>query len=612
MRAIAVVDRARAASRASDAVAPSSRVVAIVVVVVASSSSIGEAARAAPQPRHAIARRARRRAARATRGRGAARARVRRRARRVDSIRHSVARAMSTPRKRARDDDGDGDGDGDDDDGDDDAGATRRPLVVDARDATLPDAALWDEHAERGDADALFEHLIAPLDAATFATCVDARAVCVRRGGRAHYGTGWMTLEAAARATRDGETRYGVDVDVTSYVDGARRTHNTNGDAGREDDDEEDDGRGLVDADAVWTRRFGEERRSVRLLHPQTRCDATWKILATLERYFECACGCNVYVTPANSQGFAPHYDDIDAFVLQIEGAKRWRVYEPFEDETHPRTSSRNFTQEEIATQRVVFDDVLEAGDFLYLPRGWIHQAECSSSTHSVHATLSTNQSNAPADALEIALHNALASTIDGRAELRRSFVSTRNDERRRDAALEGLGEELRAFASELQGDFGAALVEHACASLEARFMMQRCPPPDSHLLRSKARCTGDVAAAALRSGARTRVASQIEGAPFSILRESAATTLFHPFQNRRDGAHVRVLGVDSADEDGLGLGRVVAPSDVDDERLDELLNAARSGDAFEIARNNSREDSFLELVCELVRFGALAALEEP
>ena len=65
---------------------------------------------------------------------------------------------MSTPRKRARDDDGDGDGDGDDDDGDDDAGATRRPLVVDARDATLPDAALWDEHAERGDADALFEH----------------------------------------------------------------------------------------------------------------------------------------------------------------------------------------------------------------------------------------------------------------------------------------------------------------------------------------------------------------------------------------------------------------------------------------------------------------------
>ena len=515
---------------------------------------------------------------------------------------------MSTPRKRARAGDGAGARDDDDgDDGDDDDGDARRPLVVDARDATLPDAALWDEHAERGDADALFEHAIAPLDAATFATCVDRRAVCVKRGGRAHYGS-WMTMEAVTRATRDGEARYGVDLDVTSYVDGVRRTHNRNSDAGREADDEDDDVGELVDADAVLTRRFGEERRSVRLLHPQTRCDATWKILATLERYFECACGCNVYVTPASSQGFAPHYDDIDAFVLQIEGAKRWRVYEPFEDETHPRTSSRNFTQEEIATQRVVFDDVLEAGDFLYLPRGWIHQAECSSSTHSVHATLSTNQSNAPADALEIALNNALASTIDGRAELRRSFVSTLNDERRRDAALEGLGEELRAFASELQGDFGAALVEHAYASLEARFMMQRCPPPDSHLLRSKARCTGDVAAAELRSGARTRVASQIEGAPFSILRESPATTLFHPFQNRRDGAHVRVLGVDSADEDRLG--RVVVPSDVDDERLDELLDAVRSGDALEIAKTNFRENNFLELVCELVRCGALAALD--
>lgn len=28
-------------------------------------------------------------------------------------------------------------------------------------------------------------------------------------------------------------------------------------------------------------------------------------------------------------QGFAPHYDDIDAFVLQLEGCKRWRRAEP-------------------------------------------------------------------------------------------------------------------------------------------------------------------------------------------------------------------------------------------------------------------------------------------
>ena len=35
------------------------------------------------------------------------------------------------------------------------------------------------------------------------------------------------------------------------------------------------------------------------------------------------------YLTPPETQGFAPHYDDIEAFILQLEGKKRWRVYAP-------------------------------------------------------------------------------------------------------------------------------------------------------------------------------------------------------------------------------------------------------------------------------------------
>ena len=35
------------------------------------------------------------------------------------------------------------------------------------------------------------------------------------------------------------------------------------------------------------------------------------------------------YLTPAGSQGFAPHYDDIEAFVLQLEGRKEWKLYSP-------------------------------------------------------------------------------------------------------------------------------------------------------------------------------------------------------------------------------------------------------------------------------------------
>ncbi len=35
------------------------------------------------------------------------------------------------------------------------------------------------------------------------------------------------------------------------------------------------------------------------------------------------------YLTPPATQGFAPHYDDIEAFILQLEGKKNWKLYSP-------------------------------------------------------------------------------------------------------------------------------------------------------------------------------------------------------------------------------------------------------------------------------------------
>ena len=42
-----------------------------------------------------------------------------------------------------------------------------------------------------------------------------------------------------------------------------------------------------------------------------------------LQELFGTCVGSNTYLTPAGTQGFAPHYDDIEAFVLQLEGKKR-------------------------------------------------------------------------------------------------------------------------------------------------------------------------------------------------------------------------------------------------------------------------------------------------
>ena len=64
-------------------------------------------------------------------------------------------------------------------------------------------------------------------------------------------------------------------------------------------------------------------------------------------------------MTPQGTQGFAPHYDDIEAFVLQLEGKKRWRVYEPLrKEEKLPRFSSQNFEQSEIESELNKFEEI--------------------------------------------------------------------------------------------------------------------------------------------------------------------------------------------------------------------------------------------------------------
>ncbi|MFI8566032.1 cupin domain-containing protein [Rhodococcus sp. NPDC078407] len=97
----------------------------------------------------------------------------------------------------------------------------------------------------------------------------------------------------------------------------------------------------------------------------------------------------NSYVTPAASQGFSPHYDVHDVFVVQIAGTKRWTIHAPVH--VHPLDnqpwSDRRSAVEERASNVPELDFVLEPGDVLYLPRGWIHSAQALGET-TVHLTV--------------------------------------------------------------------------------------------------------------------------------------------------------------------------------------------------------------------------------
>lgn len=116
-----------------------------------------------------------------------------------------------------------------------------------------------------------------------------------------------------------------------------------------------------------------------------------WPPLARFCRDLEAFLGhpvqANAYYTPRRSQGLAVHHDTHDVFVLQVAGDKRWLVYEPaWELPLKGQRYSRDLGRPDEPLE----DFTLHAGDALYLPRGWLHEA-LTSETDSLHVTVGIN-----------------------------------------------------------------------------------------------------------------------------------------------------------------------------------------------------------------------------
>lgn len=125
----------------------------------------------------------------------------------------------------------------------------------------------------------------------------------------------------------------------------------------------------------------------------------------------------NAYVTPPQNQGFAPHYDLHDVFVLQVAGRKRWTIHEPVVAAPLDSQQWEKHRAEVTArvTERPLIDTVLESGDALYLPRGTIHSAVAQGET-SVHLTVGVH----PISRYQLARH--LLDLAQDEPELRASL----------------------------------------------------------------------------------------------------------------------------------------------------------------------------------------------
>lgn len=160
----------------------------------------------------------------------------------------------------------------------------------------------------------------------------------------------------------------------------------------------------------------------------------------------------NCYLTPPNSQAVPAHADDRDVLVIQLVGAKEWKVYRNV-PVPYP------YPQEQVGKQGVpVPKEVLEGptaiattlnpGDVLYMPRGFVHEA-CCSDILSLHATVALATHDwTLAGVMSIATEAILARTVDFRRSILPLPLSTNGVQELQeqvDSAIQSFKDEITA-----------------------------------------------------------------------------------------------------------------------------------------------------------------------
>lgn len=170
----------------------------------------------------------------------------------------------------------------------------------------------------------------------------------------------------------------------------------------------------------------------IELVSPQVR-----QICMDVGKFIGAQTTANAYACMGEDAATNPHWDTHDVFVVQFGGRKHWRIYEP--TVPLPISSQTSNDKKEHLPETPVLDEILSAGDILYVPRGWWHRVVPVKGRDTLH--------------LAVGIHTPLildyfvwasASILPQYLNMRYSLLGQDQDSARVDAALAVLADALR------------------------------------------------------------------------------------------------------------------------------------------------------------------------
>ena len=199
--------------------------------------------------------------------------------------------------------------------------------------------------------------------------------------------------------------------------------------------------------------------------------EETWEPLVRFSRALDAELShpvaITVYLTPPKFKGVKPHYDTQENFLLQIEGTKSWRVWSPLQELPPVEGSYVPIPRERLGEPS--FECLLEPGDALYIPRGFVHEGIAGDAA-SLHVTVDIHVRT-----WVDFVNDAIAAIAQREPRFRRSLPVGFLSDENASAALEP---ELRDLLGFLRDH---AKVSDAVAKHTELLAVRKSPPPDGH-----------------------------------------------------------------------------------------------------------------------------------